>query len=224
MSEPELIATFDADGRPAGAVLRADAYRTGARIGLVFVWIAWCAGDGRVLTLLQSRARPDDRYRGALDAPAGGHIRAGETEEEAAVRELLEEVGVRAAMRELVRVDQSTLELLLAGDLSLRAIQTSFLWPRAVALEQASFSDEIDALVEADLADLRALLAGTRAHILGRERRADAPAAICRIAITAAAFAAYPPEVHAIIARSLEVAERTVRDAASKVGARKTSP
>ena len=74
----ELIALFDGQGQSIGAKERTAAYRDGDRVGLVFAWAAWRTSSGVARTLLQTRSRPGDPYLGSLDAPAGGHIRAGE--------------------------------------------------------------------------------------------------------------------------------------------------
>ena len=74
----ETIALFDAQGNSIGAKDRVSAYRDGECVGLSFVWAAWRAPNGAIRTLLQTRSRPGDPYLGSLDAPAGGHIQAGE--------------------------------------------------------------------------------------------------------------------------------------------------
>ncbi len=74
----ELIALFDGQGQSIGTKERTAAYRDGDRVGLIFVWAAWRTSSGGTRTLLQTRSRPGDPYLGSLDAPAGGHIQAGE--------------------------------------------------------------------------------------------------------------------------------------------------
>ena len=218
MTTEEQLAVFDLDGREIGATSRSVAYARGDRVGLVFVWIAWPAQDGGVRMLLQSRARPGDRYEGSLDAPAGGHVAVGEGPLAAAARELFEETGLRADTAELRLVDRTTLELDAPGETRLRAVQWSYLWIERVPLLDLHLGEEVDAFVETDLAELSDLLAGGRGWSDGLVRYAHSPSEVSRLAVQPAAFSAYPPPVLAIIRRSLACVVREVTRSLSAAG------
>ena len=125
----ELIALFNGQGQSIGAKERTAAYRDGDRVGLVFVWAAWRMSSGGARTLLQTRSRPGDPYLGSLDAPAGGHIRAGETPTAAAHREFAEEVGIALTPTELVFLGQQPLQ-----DTGRSAMQFFYLCTRPISL------------------------------------------------------------------------------------------
>lgn len=59
-------------------------------------------GDGQLY--LQKRSANKDLYPGEWDLSATGHVRAGETPDEAAVRELREELGVEASLERLTEI------------------------------------------------------------------------------------------------------------------------
>lgn len=89
MGEP--IDVLTRDGAPTGAVIdKADAHRTGAWHRAAHVWIV--TPDRRVL--LQRRAWQKENWPGKWDVSVAGHVGAGETAEEAAIREAREELGL----------------------------------------------------------------------------------------------------------------------------------
>jgi len=89
MAEPpdESVAVFDAFGREAGALPRAEAKRSGLAVGAVNVLLV--NGHGEVLL----QRRPEDRENGGRwDKSVGGHVDAGESFDAAALREVGEEL------------------------------------------------------------------------------------------------------------------------------------
>ena len=56
---------------------------------------------------IQRRSRSKDRHPGKLDSSAAGHVDPGETYEETAIRELQEELGIQAEVKEILRVPAS---------------------------------------------------------------------------------------------------------------------
>jgi 8-oxo-dGTP pyrophosphatase MutT (NUDIX family) len=89
VAEPheEMVAVFDAAGRPAGALPRGQAKRAGLALGAVNVLLVNARGE----LLLQRR--PADKENGARwDKSVGGHVDAGESFDHAAVREAGEEL------------------------------------------------------------------------------------------------------------------------------------
>ena len=194
----ELIALFDGQGQPIGSKGRAAAYGDGDRVGLVFVWAAWRTSSGVARTLLQTRSRPGDPYLGSLDAPAGGHIRAGETPAAAAHREFAEEVGIALTPAELVFLGQQPLRYT-----GRTAMQFFYLCTRPVSLGETAFNEEVGAFVEVGLDDFDSLVCGRTASIQGQARYKDAPDETRPREVTPAAFAAYSAPIIDAIRRSL---------------------
>ena len=113
MPEPhdESVAVFDAEGRPAGALPRAEAKRSGLAIGAVNVLLVNARGE----VLLQRR--PADKENGGRwDKTVGGHVDAGEGFDAAAVREAGEELfGDATSPRVSLAPDPSDLRRLAAA-------------------------------------------------------------------------------------------------------------
>ncbi len=192
----ELIALFDAQGHPIGSKSRTAAHGAGDRVGLVFVWAAWRTSTGVIRTLLQVRSRPGDPYLGSLDAPAGGHIRAGETPATAALREFAEEVGIALIPAELIFLGQQPLQG--AGHM-----QFFYLCTRPISLAETIFNEEVGAFVEAGLDDFAALVCGRTASIQGQARYKETPNETRPREITPAALAAYSAPIMDAFRRSV---------------------
>lgn len=192
----ELIALFNGQGRAIGVKERAVAYRDGDRVGLVFVWAAWRPSAGVARTLLQTRSLPSDPYLGCLDAPAGGHIQAGETPLTAARREFAEEVGIALAPAELLCLGRQPLQVP-------KCMQFFYLCTRPISLGETAFNEEVGAFVEVGLDDFAALVCGRTASIRGRARYQEAPDEIRPQEIAPAALAAYSEPVVDGIRRSV---------------------
>jgi len=87
----ELIDVLTPDGQPAGIRKPKDAiHRDGDWHRAAHVWII--APDGRLL--LQRRSLRKENNPGLWDVSTAGHLSAGETALEAAVRETFEEIGL----------------------------------------------------------------------------------------------------------------------------------
>lgn len=194
----ELIALFNGQGRAIGVKERAAAYRDSDCVGLVFVWAAWHSDAGVARTLLQTRSRPGDPYLGSLDAPAGGHIQAGETPPAAARREFAEEVGIALAPAELLFLGQQPLQ-----DPGRAAMQFFYLCTRPISLGETAFNEEVGAFVEVGLDDFASLVCGRTASILGRARYKEAPSETRPQEISPAALAAYSAPIMDAIRRSV---------------------
>lgn len=112
MPEPreERVAVFDAGGRPAGALPRAEAKRSGLALGAVNVLLVNARGE----VLLQRR--PEDKENGGRwDKTVGGHVDEGESFDEAAAREAGEELfGDGGSPRVRLARDEAALQSLLA--------------------------------------------------------------------------------------------------------------
>ena len=100
----EIFDRVDERDRVIGAVRRGDAHRDPMLIHRS-VQILALGSDGRIL--LQLRSARKDLFPGYYCASASGHVMAGETYDETASREIIEELGVSPPLRwvgvELVR-------------------------------------------------------------------------------------------------------------------------
>lgn len=100
----EFFDVCDERGEPTGELLdRETAHREGVRHRTAHVWILRQRG-GRTELLLQKRSRNKDSFPGLYDTSSAGHIPAGEEPLASALRELEEELGLRAAPEELTPI------------------------------------------------------------------------------------------------------------------------
>ncbi len=200
----ELLAFFDRAGRRLGSKTRAEVHGDGDWHWLVFVWCAWLRGAEPVL-LLQQRGRPGDPFVRSLDAPAGGHVMASESHRQAGVREFEEEAGILLGERDLHYLGSARLEGQERN--CSRVIQHSYLVVREIGLEEVSFSEESDGFLHVPLKPLLRLLEGKTQSVEAAVRFADCPGEPGRTAVTAEAFARYPADIAAVIAKSLRAIE-----------------
>jgi isopentenyl-diphosphate Delta-isomerase len=97
----ETIDALSADGTPTGAISeKADVHRDGIWHRAAHVWIVTPSR----FVLLQRRSLAKENFPGLWDVSAAGHVAAGETGEDAAVRETLEEIGIGIARSDLARI------------------------------------------------------------------------------------------------------------------------
>lgn len=90
MPDQEQIWHVDEHDNPIGPIGRDDSRRTGARYRIVRVSVEDINGN----VLLQKRVDTKKTYPGCWDTSAGGNISYGESYDDAAARELSEEVGI----------------------------------------------------------------------------------------------------------------------------------
>ena len=108
----EQIDILNADGTPAGySCGRTRVHAEGLWHRTVHIW----AFDSKGRILFQLRARVKENNPGLLDTSCAGHISAGDTSVNAAVRELREELGVRKSSRDLEYLFEATHESVLNG-------------------------------------------------------------------------------------------------------------
>ena len=96
----EVFELLDEEGNVVGRERRSRCHSDPSLIhGAVHVFVT--DGDGRVF--LQKRSLTKDIQPGRWDTSVGGHLSPGESYEEGAAREMLEEVGLRGELRFLYR-------------------------------------------------------------------------------------------------------------------------
>ena len=97
----EYFDICDERGIPTGeTVERSVAHRDGILHRTAHVWIVR-THEGRRQVLLQKRSAEKDSYPGMYDTSSAGHIPAGKEPRESALRELEEELGIRASADQL---------------------------------------------------------------------------------------------------------------------------
>lgn len=101
MSE-ELYDVLDGEGNKTGEVLpKSEVHERELQHASVFVWIYNSKGE----VLLQYRAKNKRSFPEVWDVSVAGHISAGDTPLETAVREIEEEIGTHVSADELQQVD-----------------------------------------------------------------------------------------------------------------------
>ena len=94
----ERIEIWDASGVPTGrTALKSEAHRRGWYHPTVHIWFYTASGE----VLLQKRAASKETFPGLWDVSVAGHVQDGETPVQAALREILEEIGLRASADDL---------------------------------------------------------------------------------------------------------------------------
>jgi isopentenyl-diphosphate delta-isomerase len=98
---PELLDVRDENGTLTGEVMvRPEVHRTEVWHGIALVWVYNSQGQ----ILLQHRAAHLNAFPSKWDVTVSGHLSAGETPRQAAVREVAEEVGIYLKEDELEEV------------------------------------------------------------------------------------------------------------------------
>lgn len=98
----ELLEVLEEDGTPDGIIKeRGVAHRDGSLHGSVHIWVARENETGGYDLLLQRRTVLRDAYPGCFDLTALGHLGVGEEAEDAALRELEDNLGVFAEPEDL---------------------------------------------------------------------------------------------------------------------------
>ncbi|TCK64772.1 isopentenyldiphosphate isomerase [Winogradskyella wandonensis] len=97
----ELLDIVDAEGNPTGkTALKSEIHKNGWYHNTVHLWL--CTKSGEIL--LQQRSHKKAIYPLLWDVSVAGHIDAGETFTEAAVRETSEEIGLELQETDLIKI------------------------------------------------------------------------------------------------------------------------
>lgn len=173
-SSDETFDVVDEHDRVIGTAERGDIHRLGLRHRAVHIF--WGDADGRVC--LQRRSYAKDSSPGLLSSSCAGHVDAGETYLEAAVREFKEELGIGPAESQLIEVDYAPCH----PELGHEFVRTYVI--RGDWLPSPGRS-EVDSLVWRSPEEIfawtalePALFAGPLIHLLSRDKVRDAVRAL----------------------------------------------
>ena len=97
----ELVDILDSDGNPTGkSVLKSEAHQKGLLHPTVHVWCYTKSGE----LLFQKRAAAKKTFPSMWDVSVAGHVAAEENIENAAIREVEEEIGLHIQAKDLIKV------------------------------------------------------------------------------------------------------------------------
>ena len=147
------------DGEPTGqAKERSAVHRDGDWHGTAHIWLVG-RKNGRLQVLLQKRSRNKETFPGCFDTSCAGHLSAGDSFEEGALRELYEELGIRAQASELFYVGLYSYEVKesFGGmDIIDREIAAVYLYQKQVALSELRLQEEeVEAVCWMDFEELK---------------------------------------------------------------------
>ncbi|VAV82464.1 Putative Nudix hydrolase YfcD [hydrothermal vent metagenome] len=98
----EYLDILTKDGQPTGkTALKSEAHKKGLFHATVHIWFYTATGD----VLFQKRSATKETFPNYWDVSVAGHVLAGETIEDAALREVKEEIGIAILKTELVKID-----------------------------------------------------------------------------------------------------------------------
>ena len=172
----EMLEVFDQEGNPTGeAMPRGTIHLEGHWHLAFFCWIARPRSRG-VEILLQHRAARKDVWPLRFDASAAGHIRFGESLEEAA-REVREELGIEVELADMIGLGRHRQQHQHANGLIDREHHALHLLTPGPA-DAAYRPDplEVAGLAWIDADDLLGLVEGRLDEATARYRAVDAPA------------------------------------------------
>lgn len=161
------------DGSVTGEIKeRSAVHRDGDLHGASHVWIARKHPEtGKIELLLQKRSENKDSYPGCLDISAAGHLGAGDEYLPCAIRELEEELGIRADAKDLqfLFMYHCDVEEVFHGSLfKNREISAVYLYSKPVEADKLMLQrEEVESVCWVDLEECRRQVkAGNPAYCL----------------------------------------------------------
>jgi 8-oxo-dGTP pyrophosphatase MutT (NUDIX family) len=171
----EFVDTYDDDGAWAGTTDRRLTHRNGAWHQCLHCVVV-SRQNGRSVLVLQRRGFGLEEYPGQIDVSVAGHLRAGESLADAAVREIREELGIDVIFPSLEPLGEYPLIVQTAG-LFLRERTAVFaLRDDRPASAYPFDAVEVASLVWLDLGDATDLWAGKRETAPAHEQTSDGTA------------------------------------------------
>ncbi len=159
----EYLDVVDERGVPTGEVVsREVAHRDGIRHRTTHIWIARRAA-GRWQVLLQKRSAQKDSFPGCYDTSSAGHVQAGDEPLPSAIRELGEELGIRATASDLRFVGTFRIKFddVFHGR-PFRDDEVAFVYLYGRAVDAADLALQADEVERVDWFDLEEVLAACR--------------------------------------------------------------
>ena len=149
----ELIDILTPDGKPTGKVaLKSEAHKNGWFHATVHIW--FFTKDDKIL--LQKRAMTKKVFPGLWDISVAGHIGAGETILDAAIREVHEELGLEIKSDELLKIGTRIHQVSHANGIQDNEHHHVFIVELKVPIESLSIQkEEVDDVQLFDLAVLK---------------------------------------------------------------------
>ncbi|NCT09409.1 MAG: NUDIX domain-containing protein [Flavobacteriia bacterium] len=149
----ELIDILTPDGKPTGKVaLKSEAHKNGWFHATVHIW--FFTKDDKIL--LQKRAMTKKVFPGLWDISVAGHIGAGETILDAAIREVHEELGLEIKSDELLKIGTRIHQVSHANGIQDNEHHHVFIAELKVPIESLSIQkEEVDDVQLFDLAVLK---------------------------------------------------------------------
>lgn len=182
--EMELFDLCDEKGSPTGQVMeRGMVHRLGKLHRTVHIWVVQKGPDGSIEVLLQKRSGSKDSYPGCYDISSAGHIHAGDDFEGSAIRELEEELGIRAKACELrfIGIHEGSIEASFYGeDFIDHEISAVYLYEKPVEVAELTLQkSEVDSVMFMKYEQiLEGMKAGTLPNCIYPEELEMLPAAM----------------------------------------------
>ncbi len=102
MNMDEYLDILTKFGKPTGkTALKSEAHKKGLFHATVHIWFYTATGE----VLFQKRSATKETFPNYWDVSVAGHVLAGETIEDAALREVKEEIGIAILKSDLVKID-----------------------------------------------------------------------------------------------------------------------
>lgn len=149
----ELIDILTPEGKPTGKVaLKSEAHKNGWFHATVHIWLY--TKDNQIL--LQKRALTKKVFPGLWDISVAGHIAAGESVLEAAIREVEEELGLKINASDLKKIGTRIHQVSHANGIQDNEHHHVFISELKVPINQLSIQkEEVDAIQLFDLSVLK---------------------------------------------------------------------
>ena len=156
----ELFDIRTPDGEPTGQVKeRSAVHRDGDWHGTAHIWLVR-RQNGRRQVLLQKRSREKETFPGCFDTSCAGHLSAGDSFAEGALRELSEELGIQAEEPDLFYVGLYSYEVkenFGGTDIIDREIAAVYLYQKPVEVSELCLQkEEVEAVRWMDFEELKA--------------------------------------------------------------------
>ena len=103
-TDNEVLDIVDAEDSVVGQATRREIHQRGLMHRAVHIFVFNARGE----IYVQRRSDSKDKHPGVLDSSAAGHVDAGESYDDAAARELVEELGVQAEILPVFKVRASS--------------------------------------------------------------------------------------------------------------------